>query len=102
MASRSIEYHRAQLRAAFGFREFTRGEEDKLAGWLAQEDCPVALGDEALREAVDGGRWSPRRRSISVCLGDVRTERSAAEQFREGLRGHTESSHTLVSAWATA
>ncbi len=51
-SSRSIKYHREQIRAAFGFREFTRGDEDKLAGWLAEEVCPVELGDEALREAV--------------------------------------------------
>ncbi|GAB3290476.1 DUF4158 domain-containing protein [Parasphingorhabdus pacifica] len=40
--SRSIEYHRAQIRTAFGFREFSRGDEDKLAGWLAEEVCPVS------------------------------------------------------------
>lgn len=50
--SRSIEYHRSQIRAAFGFREFSRGDEDKLAEWLAEEACPVELGDEHLREVV--------------------------------------------------
>jgi hypothetical protein len=48
----TIEYHRAQVRDAFGFREFTRGDEDKLAGWLAEEVCPVELRDEQLREAL--------------------------------------------------
>jgi hypothetical protein len=51
-AGRSIKYHREQIRAAFGFREFTRGDEDKLAGWLAEELCPVELRDEQLREAL--------------------------------------------------
>jgi hypothetical protein len=51
-SGRTIEYHRAQVRAAFGFREFTRGDEDKLAGWLAEEVCPVELRDEQLREAL--------------------------------------------------
>lgn len=51
-SSRSIKYHREQVRGVFGFREFTRGDEDKLAGWLAQEVCPVELGDDALREAL--------------------------------------------------
>ncbi len=51
-SSRSIKYHREQVCGAFGFREFTRGDEDKLAGWLAQEVCPVELGDDALREAL--------------------------------------------------
>jgi hypothetical protein len=31
-----IERHRVQIRTAFGFREFTRGDEDQLAGWLAR------------------------------------------------------------------
>lgn len=51
-SGRTIEYHRAQLREAFGFRESTRGDEDKLAGWLAEEVCPVELRDEQLREAL--------------------------------------------------
>lgn len=49
-SGRTIEYDRAQIRDAFGFREFTRGDEDKLAGWLAEEVCPVELCDEALLE----------------------------------------------------
>lgn len=51
-SGRTVEYHRARVRAAFGFREFTRGDEDKLAGWLATEVCPVELRDEQLREAL--------------------------------------------------
>jgi hypothetical protein len=47
-SGRTIEYHRAQVRAAFGFREFTRGDEDKLAA----EVCPVELREEQLREAM--------------------------------------------------
>jgi Domain of unknown function (DUF4158) len=49
---RTIEYHRAQIREAFGFREFTRADEDKLADWLATEVCPVEFRDEQLREAL--------------------------------------------------
>ena len=51
-SGRTIEYHRAQIRDAFGFRQFTRADEDKLADWLAHEVCPVELRDEQLREAV--------------------------------------------------
>jgi hypothetical protein len=51
-SGRSIKYHREQIRDAFGFREFTRGDEDKLAGWLAEEVCPVELRDQQLREAL--------------------------------------------------
>ena len=51
-AGRTIEYHRAQIRRARGFRECTVGDEDKLAGWLAEEVCPVELGEQWLREAL--------------------------------------------------
>jgi TnpA family transposase len=49
---RAIERHRMQIRAAFGFRMFTRADEDNLAGWLVSEVCPVELRDEQLREAL--------------------------------------------------
>jgi TnpA family transposase len=49
---RTIEYHRAQIRGAFGFRQFTRGDHDKLAAWLAEEVCPVEFREEHLREAL--------------------------------------------------
>jgi hypothetical protein len=49
---RSIKHHRAQISSAFGFREFTRGDEDKLAAWLAEKVCPVELRDERLQEAL--------------------------------------------------
>jgi len=37
---------------ALGFREATVGDEDKLAGWLAEQDCPVELSEDRLREAM--------------------------------------------------
>lgn len=51
-SGRTIEYHRAQVRKALGFRESTAGDEDKLAAWLAEAVCPVELSDERLREAL--------------------------------------------------
>lgn len=51
-SGRTIKYHRAQIRKVFGFREFTRADEDKFADWLATEVCPVELRDEQLHEAV--------------------------------------------------
>lgn len=51
-SGRSAKYHREQIRDAFGFREFTRVDEDKLADWLATEVCPVELRDESLRQAL--------------------------------------------------
>jgi hypothetical protein len=48
----TIEYHRSQVRSAFGFRESSRTDEDKLSSWLATEVCPVELRDEQLRQAL--------------------------------------------------
>ncbi|MFC6903284.1 DUF4158 domain-containing protein [Nonomuraea dietziae] len=39
----TIEYHRAQVREALGFRESTRADEDVLAAWLADKICPMVL-----------------------------------------------------------
>ena len=49
---RTIEYHRAQIRKALGFREATLADEDTLAGWLAEEVCPLELSEERRREAL--------------------------------------------------
>ncbi|WP_067674861.1 DUF4158 domain-containing protein [Nocardia miyunensis] len=48
-SGRTIEYHRAQVRDAFGFREFSRSDEDKLAAWLA------GAGGSAGGEGADRG-----------------------------------------------
>ncbi|GIN04698.1 hypothetical protein Pve01_63560 [Planomonospora venezuelensis] len=51
-SGRAIKRHRVQIRRAFGFREFSKGDEDKVADWLATEVCPVELREEHLREAL--------------------------------------------------
>lgn len=51
-SGRTFEYHRAQVRAHFGFREATVSDEEELSAWLADEVCPVELRDERLREAL--------------------------------------------------
>lgn len=51
-SGRTIEYHRAQIRGALGFRECNEADEDRLASWLADEVCPVELARERLREAL--------------------------------------------------
>jgi len=51
-SGRTIEYHRAQIRAALGFREVTVADEATLAAWLAADVCPVELKEERLREAL--------------------------------------------------
>ncbi len=50
-SGRTIKSHRAQIREAYQFREPT-GDEDKLAGWLAGELCPVELNRDRLRLAL--------------------------------------------------
>jgi TnpA family transposase len=51
-SGRTIEYHRAQIRDALGFREATRADEDALTAWLAVEVAPVELSEERLRESL--------------------------------------------------
>ena len=51
-SGRTIEYHRAQICDALGFRESRREDEDRLASWRADEVCPVELSEERLRDAV--------------------------------------------------
>src|SRR5579875_858897 len=51
-SGRTIEYHRAQIRSALGFREATSEDADRLSQWLASEVCPAELREEHLRSAV--------------------------------------------------
>ncbi len=44
--------HRAQIRAALGFREPAVGDEDNLADWLAAEVCPAEPSRDRLRLAL--------------------------------------------------
>ena len=64
---RTIEYHRAQIRAERGFREATGDDERQMADWLAGELCPVELDDKRLRDDLlarfRGQRIEPPRRS---------------------------------------
>lgn len=50
-SGRTIQYHRAQIRAALGFHEPTV-EEDNLIAWLAEDVCPLELSEYRLREAL--------------------------------------------------
>jgi TnpA family transposase len=51
-SGRTIEYHRAQIREALGFREATRVDEQALTAWLAEEVAPAELSEDRLRERV--------------------------------------------------
>ena|SRR5450755_4429434 len=49
-SGRTIEYHRAQIREARGFREAAGEDERRMVEWLAAELCPVELSVERLHE----------------------------------------------------
>jgi len=51
-AGRSIKYHRAQVREAFGFRESTVADEDRWTRWLRGDVCPVELSEDRVRDAL--------------------------------------------------
>lgn len=51
-SGRTIEHHRAEIRAELGFRECTVADEDALAVWMASEVCPVELTDDRQRQAL--------------------------------------------------
>ncbi|MEU0744431.1 DUF4158 domain-containing protein [Streptomyces sp. NPDC006134] len=50
--SKAIQRHRGEIRAAYGFRANTEEDQDRLAGWLATELCPVELSRDRLAAAV--------------------------------------------------
>jgi hypothetical protein len=49
---RTAEYHRAQIREAFGFRPATTADADDLAAWLLEEVAPYEYDAERLKEAA--------------------------------------------------
>lgn len=84
-AGRTVEYHRAQIRTALGFREATRADEERLSAWLADEVCPDEPDDDCQRDALLGRcrdeRIEPPGR-LDRILGAGR--RLADERFCEG------------------
>jgi TnpA family transposase len=53
-SGRTIEYHRAQVRDALGFREPTRADEEALTAWLSEEVATNEVSEDRLREALLG------------------------------------------------
>ena len=51
-SGRTFEYHRAQIRGTFGFREITVSDEQELSRWMAEEVCPTELRQERMVEAL--------------------------------------------------
>ena len=60
-SGRSIKYHRAQIRAALGFREATVQDADELVAWL----CAQVVASEPQTEAVTAAAYG-RLRSLKV------------------------------------
>lgn len=52
VAGRSAKRYRTQIRNALGFRVFSRGDEDKMTAWLAEQVCASELDVHRQREAV--------------------------------------------------
>jgi len=51
-SGRTIEYHRAQIRAFLGFREATVQDGHELVAWLAERVMPNEQRADHVREAV--------------------------------------------------
>jgi hypothetical protein len=51
-SGRTIEYHRAQIRKAYGTRPPTEADENRWAQWLAEEICPTETNRDRLAAAV--------------------------------------------------
>ena len=49
---RTMEYHRAQIRRAYGTRPPTEADEDRWAQWLAGEMCPTETNRDRLAAAL--------------------------------------------------
>jgi hypothetical protein len=81
---RTIDYHRAQIRRAYGTRLPTEADEDRWAQWLAGEMCPTRR---------TGTVWRPRCRSEKVeppSTGQVeRVVASGCRQFDDDFAATT-------------
>ena len=79
---RTAEYHRAQIREAFGFRQATAGDADELASWLLDEVAPYEYDAERLMEAA-----YTRLRALKV---EPPTPGRMDRLVRSSLRGYDE------------
>src|SRR5947209_11548299 len=79
---RTIEYHRAQIREALGFRESSVADGEQMQQWLITEVLPQEHQDERLREQAYA--WF-RRMHLEAPTPDrlTRLIRSAAHTFEQ-------------------
>ncbi|MFH8408863.1 DUF4158 domain-containing protein [Streptomyces sp. NPDC018019] len=87
--SKAIQRHRGEIRAAYGFRANTEEDQDRLAGWLATELCPVELSRDRLRPRswLGAATTASNRRHPGRCGGwwarRSRTSRSGSAAARQ-------------------
>jgi hypothetical protein len=99
-SGRTSERHRAQVRAAMGFRECTEADQQELAGWLSREVCPTELRREALRDVVLAHCRSEQVRLEPPTFGQIsRLVGSALRMFEERFCGTTEHRLDAVEGW---
>jgi hypothetical protein len=79
-SGRTIEYHRAQIRAALGFHEPTVADEDNLAVWLAEDVCPVELSKRMVKRQQM--RWTLRGAHLLLQLSTRVLNEELADVFR--------------------
>ena len=81
---RTIEYHRAQIRKAYGTRPPTETDEDRWARWLAGEMCPAETNRDRLAAAVR--RRCPSEKVEPPASGQVeRVVASGCRRFDEAF-----------------
>jgi TnpA family transposase len=88
--SRTIEYHRAQIREVFGTRPATEADEERLAVWLAAEVCPVETRRDRLADAL-----------VRRCLSDQLEPPAEGQVERvvaSAVRRHEEAFSTTIVA----
>ena len=83
-AGRTIEYHRALIRKALGFKELTQEDAEQMQQWLIAEVIPQEYQEESLREQAY--QWF-QRQHLEAPTPDrlTRLIRSALHTFEQQL-----------------
>ncbi|MDQ2815211.1 MAG: DUF4158 domain-containing protein [Actinomycetota bacterium] len=85
---RTIEYHRAQVRRAYGTRPVTEDDEERWAQWLAAELCPAETNQDRLAAALRRRCRSEKVEPPSTGQAE-RVVASACRQFDDAFAATT-------------